>query len=91
MENRKKDVVNFTKYLITKWFIQQNYYEEWNLKAQRPNKDTVKPVLKATSEQRPPVNNDRPKSPALLNLVLLNLVFWTNLWTTAILWTTATF
>ncbi len=31
--------------------------------------NTVKPVLTATPEQRPPVNNDRPKSPGLLNLV----------------------
>ena len=30
---------------------------------------TVKPVLTATSEQRPPVNNDQPKSPALLTLL----------------------
>jgi hypothetical protein len=30
------------------------------------DKSTVKPVLTATSEQRPPVNNDRPESPALL-------------------------
>ncbi len=28
----------------------------------------VKPVLATTSEQRPPVNNDRPDSPTLLNL-----------------------
>ena len=31
--------------------------------------NTVKPVLTATSEQRPPVNNDRPEYPALLNLL----------------------
>ncbi len=30
---------------------------------------TIKPLLTATSEQRLPVNNDRPKSPALLNLL----------------------
>jgi hypothetical protein len=28
---------------------------------------TVKPVLKATSEQRPPVYNDHPESSAQLN------------------------
>ena len=32
-------------------------------------KTTVKPVLTATSEQRPPVNNDWPEFPALLNLL----------------------
>ncbi len=35
----------------------------------------VKPVLMATSEQRPPVNNDRPKSPALLTVLWLYLEF----------------
>ncbi len=44
---------------------------------------TVKPVLTATSEQQAPVNNDRIKSPAQLNLLGLYLGFWTNLWTTA--------
>ena len=53
--------------------------------------NTVKPVLTATSEQRPPVNNDRPKSPALIIILRLYQVFWTNLWTTATLWTTVTF
>ncbi len=52
---------------------------------------TVKPVLTATSEQRPPVNNDRPDSPALIIILRLYQVFWTNLWTTATLWTTVTF
>ena len=40
---------------------------------------TVKPVLTATSEQRPPVNNDQPESTALLKLQFIYLVFWTNL------------
>jgi hypothetical protein len=31
--------------------------------------NTVKPVLTVTSEQRPPVNNDRPEYLALLNLL----------------------
>jgi len=52
---------------------------------------TVKPVLTATSEQRPPVNNDQPKFPALIITLQLYQVFWTNLWTTATLWTTVTF
>ncbi len=33
---------------------------------------TVKPVLRATSEQRPPVNNDRPKS----HPTITNTNFW---------------
>lgn len=47
---------------------------------------TVKPALTATSEQRPPVNNDRPESPAQLNLQLIFLVFWTTLQTMATFW-----
>ena len=30
---------------------------------------TVKPALKTTSEQRPPVNNDQSESPAPINLL----------------------
>ena len=48
------------------YFIYSNLY----------NLYTIKPVLTATSEQWPPVNNDQPKSTALLRLYL---EFWTNL------------
>ena len=51
----------------------------------------VKPVLTTTSEQRPPVNNNRLESPALLNLQWIYLVFWITLWTMATIWTTGTF